>query len=183
MQRRESVSGRPAHSDRKAAAICASGVDMKSHVLRPLWVAIVLVAAVLGARLFMVPDDFGIHGASFTYNFYRLGNVEEWKAFPVKYQGRERCARCHEENVAQIASSKHVNMQCENCHGPGVGHPREVKTLPVNGSRDLCLRCHQALPYPSSLRASLPGIDGTKHKTRSECRKCHDPHHPDLEDM
>ena len=91
---------------------------MKSHVLRPLWVAIVLVAAILVAREFMVPDDFGVHGKSFTYNFYRLGNVEEWKDVPAKYRGRERCVKCHKDNSATMADSKHVNMQCENCHGP-----------------------------------------------------------------
>ena len=41
---------------------------MKRHVLHPLWVAIGVVGLILLARLFMVPDDFGIHGDSFTYN-------------------------------------------------------------------------------------------------------------------
>lgn len=155
---------------------------MKSHVLRPLWVAIILVAAILVAREFLVPDDFGVHGKTFTYNFYRLSNVEEWKDVPARYRGRERCVKCHEENSATMADSKHVNMQCENCHGPGIGHPRKIEKLPVDRSRDLCLRCHQYLPYPSSQRSALPGIDGKKHKKRHECRRCHDPHHPDLED-
>jgi len=35
---------------------------MKWHVLRPLWVAIGLIATIFVARAFMVPDDFGIHG-------------------------------------------------------------------------------------------------------------------------
>jgi hypothetical protein len=156
---------------------------MKKHVLRPLWVAIGLFALVLVARQFMVPSDFGVHGASFTYNYYRLGNVQEWKDFPVKYQGRERCANCHEDNSAQIADSKHAIIQCENCHGPGVDHPRQVKLLPIDGSREQCLRCHQSLPYPSSQRMALPGIDGERHGRRRECRACHNPHHPDVEDM
>lgn len=156
---------------------------MYKHVLRPLWVALAVIAVVLVARQFLVPADFGVHGRNFTYGFYRLGNVEEWKAFPVKYQGQSRCAKCHTENSAEIAASKHANIECENCHGPGVNHPKQVKKLPINGSRDLCLRCHQFLPYPSSLRSELPGIDGAKHMRRSECRKCHNPHHPDLEDM
>jgi hypothetical protein len=156
---------------------------MKNHVLRPLWLAIAVVATVLIARHFLVPEDFGVHGDSFTYNFYRLGNVQEWKDFPAKYQGRERCAKCHEEEFEHNASSKHKNIQCENCHGPGVGHPKKIKKLPIDGSRDLCLRCHQSLPYPSSQRGQLPAIDGETHKKKSECRRCHDPHLPDLEDM
>ena len=156
---------------------------MKNHVLRPLWVAIALVASILVIRQFLVPEDFGVHGDSFTYNFYRLGNVQEWKDFKVKYQGRERCARCHDENTAEIAGSKHAAMQCENCHGPGVDHPKQVKKLPVNTSRDLCLRCHHKLEYPGSQRASLPGVNGEKHMKKRECSKCHNPHHPNLEDM
>jgi hypothetical protein len=156
---------------------------MRSHVLRPLWVAIGLLAVVLVARQFMVPADFGVHGKNFTYGFHRLGNIQEWKDFPVKYQGRERCARCHEENTEAIADSRHAIIQCENCHGPGVGHPRQVETLPVDRSREQCLRCHQALPYPGSQRMALPAIDGATHKPRRECRACHNPHHPDLEDM
>ena len=156
---------------------------MKNHVLRPLWVVIGVIALVLIARQFMVPSDFGVHGASFTYNFYRLGNIQEWKDVPVKYLGRDRCAGCHDENSAQILASKHVNMECENCHGPGAGHPREIKQLPVDPSREQCLRCHQYLPYPSSQRMALPAINGERHGRRRECRDCHNPHHPDVEDM
>jgi hypothetical protein len=155
---------------------------MKNHVLRPLYIAIALVVAILIARHFTVPGDFGVHGESFTYNFYRLGNVQEWKNFPAKYQGRERCARCHEENSEKSAASKHARIQCEDCHGPGAGHPKQIKRLPVNGSRELCLRCHQYLSYPSSQRSALPGIDGKTHKKKFECHECHDAHNPDLED-
>ena len=52
---------------------------MKSHVLRPLWILIGIVVLTQAARFLIVPPDFGIHGKSFTYNFYRLSNVDEWK--------------------------------------------------------------------------------------------------------
>ena len=65
---------------------------MKRHVLHPLWLAIGVIAAILIARQFMVPDDFGINGSSFTYGFYRLGDIQDWKNFPVKYEGRDYCA-------------------------------------------------------------------------------------------
>ena len=155
---------------------------MQNHVLRPLWVAIGLIAVVLVARQFLVPPDFGVHGESFTYHFYRQGNVQEWKDVPVKYVGQERCARCHEDISAAHAGAKHAAIQCENCHGPAAGHPRQVKELPVDRSREQCLRCHQHLPYPSSLRMALPAIDGESHRPRRECRACHDPHLPDRED-
>ena len=91
---------------------------MKWHVLRPLWVAIGLVGAIFVARMFLVPDDFGVHGQNFTYGFHRLSNIQEWQDFPVKYQGRESCEECHEENLAALNGSTHQTVECENCHGP-----------------------------------------------------------------
>ena len=118
---------------------------MRSHVLRPLWVAIALVLLILIVRPFLVPDDFGVHGRDFTYGYHRLSNVQEWKDFPMKYQGKEYCAECHEENIQQIASSPHKAIQCENCHGPGIGHPEENQKLPIDRTREQCLRCHALL--------------------------------------
>ena len=155
---------------------------MKNHVFRPLGLVLGLVIMILIARQFMVPDDFGVHGDSFTYNYYRLSNVDEWKEFPVKYQGRERCAKCHEENSTSISESRHKKIQCENCHGPGAGHPREVKKPVIDNSREQCLRCHALLEYPNSRRGMMKGIDPDRHMRKFECKKCHDPHNPNLED-
>lgn len=155
---------------------------MKKHVLRPLWVAIGLVLLILIARPFLVPSDFGVHGKNFTYGFYRLSNVQEWKDFPVKYQGREFCLECHEENVRQNNMSSHKAIQCENCHGPAAGHPDEIEKLVIDTSRELCLRCHASLDYPNSSRSLIPNIDGERHKRNRECSKCHNPHNPS-EDM
>lgn len=155
---------------------------MKSHVLRPLWVAIALVLLILIARPFLVPDDFGVHGKNFTYGYHRLGNIQEWKDFPVKYQGMEVCAECHEENVQQVSSSPHKAIQCENCHGPGAGHPEELAKLPIDTSREQCLRCHSLLEYPNNARNSVPGVDPARHKRNRDCSKCHNPHNPEEDD-
>ena len=98
---------------------------MKWHVLHPLWVAIGLLGLILLGRTFLVPDDFGVHGESFTYNYHRLSNVQEWKDFPVKYQGKESCAGagCHDDNVKTNRRGPHRRIQCENCHGAAYGHP------------------------------------------------------------
>ena len=151
---------------------------MKNHVLRPLWVAIGLVALILIVRPFLVPDDFGVHGRNFTYGFHRLSNIQDWKDFPVKYQGREYCLDCHEKNFNLISTSSHKNIQCENCHGPAVGHPDEHEDLAVDKSRELCIRCHASLEYPNSNRASLPHINNQRHKRKRPCSNCHNPHNP-----
>ena len=154
---------------------------MKNHVLRPLWVALAVVGLVLLLRSFMVPDDFGIHGRNFTYGFHRLSNIDEWRAVTVKYRGNADCLVCHEENAAEASGSRHQGLQCENCHGPAMDHPDTPAVLAIDRSRELCLRCHALLPYPTSLRGALKGIDPASHYPEALCSECHNPHKPDLE--
>ncbi len=156
---------------------------MKNHVFRPLFAAILFVAALLTVRHFLVPSDFGVHGESFTYNFYRAGSVNDWKNFLVSYKGRAYCEECHEENTESITSSKHAIISCENCHGPAMNHPDEPEVLTVDKERGLCLRCHARLPYPGSLRSEIAAIEIGEHNLGEECVECHNPHNPSLEDM
>jgi Cytochrome c3 len=151
---------------------------MKRHVLHPLWLALGLVVTILVARQFLVPEDFGVNGRNFTYGFHRLSNIQEWKDFPVKYQGRESCADCHEENYRLNRRSPHKRVQCENCHGPSRGHPDEIAMLPVDTDRSLCLRCHANLDYPNTARADMPNVDDRTHHRRHACADCHNPHDP-----
>jgi hypothetical protein len=39
------------------------------------------------------------------------------------------------------------------------------------------------LPYPTSQRSELPGIDPQDHNPGENCVDCHNPHNPDLENM
>jgi ribosomal protein L37AE/L43A len=156
---------------------------MKNHVLRPLWLVLAGIAALLVVRYFMVPADFGVHGRNFTYGFHRLGSIDDWKNFKVKHRGKEYCQECHEEKVEEILASPHSIIQCENCHGAAVDHPDNPETLPIDTSRLLCLRCHAYLPYPQSNRADMPSVDPEEHNTDENCVECHNPHNPSLEDM
>lgn len=162
---------------------------MKNHVLRPLYAAIAVVALILIVRGVVVPADFGDHGKrsdgkNFTFAFYRAGAIDDWKAFPVKYKGTQVCAECHDDKAAEHQSSKHHNIQCENCHGPALGHPDNPEKLPIDRSRELCLRCHADLGYPaSSARSNIPAIDPAEHNPGEQCADCHNPHKPNLEDM
>lgn len=154
---------------------------MKSHVLRPLFVVIGLVVIILIARLFIVPEDFGIHERGYMYGFYRKSNEEEWKAVKVKYQFNNKyCIDCHSDKYNSMMESPHAIMSCENCHGPALKHPSDPPKLQIDKSRQQCLRCHTYLPYPTSGRADIIGIDPEKHNPGIGCVMCHSPHKPNL---
>lgn len=154
---------------------------MKTHVWRPLWVALALVALILLLRVFLVPKDFGIQERGYMYGMHRLSNEAEWKQVTVKYRGSAGCQECHEENYATIKASPHAEIPCENCHGPRGEHPDNPEKLSIDKDRSLCLRCHQGLPYPKNARGQLPAIEGKEHHAGQECVSCHNPHDPTQE--
>lgn len=150
------------------------------HVLRPLFVFLAFVGIVLIARAIYVPSDFSIHERGYMYGWHRKSNEEEWKQVKVKYQGKEYCQGCHGDKYKDLQSSPHSIIQCENCHGPSLDHPSDPLKLSIDRSRQLCLRCHAFLPYPTSNRANIKGIDPEKHNPDIECSMCHAPHKPNL---
>ncbi|NOX19930.1 MAG: cytochrome C [Nitrospirae bacterium] len=154
---------------------------MSSHVYRPLFVVLAVIALILLARSFVVPPDFGIGERGFMYGFHRKSNEKEWEAFKVKFKTRQYCKDCHPEKYENIMSSKHRIIQCENCHGVAIDHPENPPKLVINKERSLCLRCHSYLPYPTSQRGKLKGIDPEKHNPEMQCVMCHNPHKPDME--
>ena len=156
---------------------------MKSHVWRPLWVVIGLVVIIFVVRWIYVPSDFGTHERGFTYGFYREHSIGDWKKVSVKYQGKDTCARCHKAETKALIGMPHSVIQCENCHGPGAGHPDDPAKLPIDRSRELCMRCHTKLEYPSSARGALRGIDPATHNPGTPCVECHIPHRPTLENL
>lgn len=161
---------------------------MKSHVWRPLYVVIAFVVALLVFRFFYIPNDFGSGKPGFMYSFHRKSNEEEWKKQPVKYgiTGRQKmheyCGECHGAEVKTRSEDLHGIIPCENCHGPALNHPDNPEKLTIDRTRELCLRCHTSLPYTTSERKRIPGIDPKEHNQGLECVMCHDPHNPRLED-
>jgi len=151
---------------------------MKNHVFRPLIVFLGIVGLILLARVFLVPKDFGVHERGYMYGWYRKDNEQFWKDFKVKYQGREYCSGCHPANYDVIKKTPHKNIECENCHGPAVDHPEAPPKLALDKSREQCLRCHYPLPYPTSGRSKIRGVDPDTHNPDIECSMCHNPHNP-----
>lgn len=156
---------------------------MKNHVWRPLYVVVAIAAAILLFRAFYVPADFGVHDRGYTFGFYRLSNEQEWKDYPVKYQGNSYCNDCHYDQADVFAVSLHAMMSCENCHGAAFDHPENPEKLQIDRSRDLCSRCHSQLYMPSSGRNDIVGIDPAEHNVGMACVDCHNPHNPSLEEM
>lgn len=154
---------------------------MKSHVWRPLWVVVGMVALILAFRYFYVPSDFGVGERGFMYGYHRAGNQQEWENLEVKFRTIDYCRDCHPDKVENVLSSKHRKIPCETCHNPAYKHPEDPPKLPIDRSRELCYRCHVYLPYPTSGRSKLPGIDKEEHNPGMECALCHNPHRPDLE--
>ena len=156
---------------------------MKGHVWRPLYAVICLVVLVLVARYFIVPEDFGIYERGYMYGFHRKSAEDYWKAFKVKYQfNSDYCKDCHADKYS-IMQTPHAILRCENCHGPVLDHPSDPKKLTVDKKRELCLRCHFPLQYPTSDRANIRGVDPEKHNPGIACSDCHNPHMPNLEAM
>lgn len=156
---------------------------MKNHVWRPLFVVIGVVIAILLFRAIYVPSDFGAQERGYTFGYHRLSNEQEWKDYPAKYKETEYCNECHDDKVAELHSSPHAMIPCENCHGPALNHPDDPEKLPIDRSRELCIRCHAKLVMPSSDRNDIPGIDPAEHNVGEMCSDCHNPHNPNLEDM
>ena len=154
---------------------------MKSHVWRPLYAVIGIVAVILLIRVFYVPKNFGIGERGFMYSWHNKDNEQFWKDFPVKYKfDSTYCKDCHPDKYDSIMQTPHAIINCENCHGPVLDHPSEPQKLKIDKSRGQCLRCHYPLPYPTSGRANIRGIDPEKHNPGIECAMCHNPHNPKL---
>jgi predicted CXXCH cytochrome family protein len=151
---------------------------MKNHIWRPLLVAIGFVLAILSIRSFLVPPDFGIHERGYMYGWHRKGNEIEWKAVAVKYRTSSFCIKCHKKEYQEILDSPHMNIMCENCHDPAINHPEKQGSITIDRGRKLCIRCHSKLPYNSSARGIIHGIDPAKHYPEAECVLCHYPHNP-----
>lgn len=146
------------------------------HYFRPLLVFVGAAGLGLAIRLIMVPADFGIQETGYMYGWYRKSNEKEWQAQEIKYQGKEYCQSCHAQPYQDIFSSSHRLIECENCHGPALTHPADPAKLVKNTSRELCLRCHAYLPYPTSKRSEIKGIDHNEHNPGMECISCHEAH-------
>lgn len=154
---------------------------MNNHVLRPLYVVLAVVAAILLLRTVLVPADFGFYERGYMYSWHRKSNEADWQAVKVKYRGSAYCRECHADKYDDIKNSPHAGINCENCHGPNMDHPKDPPTLTIDRRRELCVRCHFRLNYAASGRGKIKGINHETHHPEEECTLCHYPHNPKRE--
>ena len=145
-----------------------------AHLIRVAALFAFGLLAFLVLRHIFVPPDFGVYG------FYRAGALDDARARPVSYAGRETCAVCHGDVIESQKDSRHAQLGCEGCHGPLAKHAGgefdpKPKTLDPRG---LCLTCHVKM---AGKYASFPQIDPVEHAGDADCTVCHQPHHPKIQ--
>jgi cytochrome c553 len=133
------------------------------------------VALVLGlvARHFLIPDSF------FRYGHYRADSASEIAALQPVHVGSARCEKCHDDRYSEWSASNHKSVACENCHGPGQGHPKGgKKKLPIaEDTIRLCSLCHEAT---AGRPVAQPQVLLAQHAPGEQCKGCHNPHSPKI---
>jgi ribosomal protein S27AE len=144
---------------------------LPDQVVRLSIILLLVVGALIFARLTFVPKSFGIDG------HYRSDALVTIINQPVKYAGSRACGDCHSDMVDLKSSSFHRNLACEVCHGPGAKHADAPdKFLPIiPRKRDNCTHCHD---YLISRPTGFPQINEPYHNPGKPCITCHNPHDP-----
>ena len=132
------------------------------------------IAALIGARYFLVPETFGMYG------HYRAAAVDEEREQTPVYAGYTACGDCHIDVFEAKAHSGHVNLSCETCHGPSREHiMSDAEILPeIPRNREFCELCHG---YNPARPSGFPQILITSHFPAEACLDCHDAHSPVIE--
>lgn len=142
-----------------------------AHVIRVVGVFAIGFLAFLVVRHLLIPPDFGVHG------FYRAGALDDARARPVAYAGRETCETCHEDAAGALRQGRHAAIGCEGCHGALASHAGgtsdEKPALP--DTRRLCATCHTRMAGKYN---GFPQVDPATHAGDVACATCHVPHRP-----
>lgn len=143
------------------------------HLIRVVLLLALGTIAFLVIRRAVVPADFG------KYGHFRAASMDDVRARPIKFAGREACEACHSDQVEAKSKGKHANVACEACHGPLANHAEDpgsvVPQLPDTAV--LCVRCHEA---NSAKPKNFPQVVSADHSAGLPCNTCHKPHNPKI---
>lgn len=143
------------------------------HLVRVVILLILGIAAFLVVRRLVIPPEFG------KYGHFRPAAMDEIRARPIKFAGREVCEACHSDQAEVKAKSKHAGVGCEACHGPLARHAEDpTSVIPkLPDTAILCARCHEA---NSAKPKSFPQVVTAEHSAGLPCNTCHKPHSPKI---
>ena len=137
-------------------------------------VVLLLALAVIAffvVRKLVIPKDFG------KYGHYRPAVLDEVRARPVKFAGRDACAVCHSDQAETKSHGKHANVACEACHGPLARHAEDPSSVvpKLPDTAVLCARCHES---NQGKPQTFPQVVTAEHSNGLACNTCHKPHSP-----
>jgi len=146
---------------------------MPKHVVRLLALMGIAVVLALIAKWIFTPESF------YRFGHYRANSVVEIASLEPVHMTPAYCEKCHDDRYAEWSDSSHKSVSCENCHGPGKGHPKGgVKKLPIQKDTIRhCSLCHEATP---GRPATQPQIVLAEHAPAEQCAACHNPHSPKI---
>jgi hypothetical protein len=140
------------------------------HLLRFAFLFVIAFVLFLVIRHFVVPKTFG------QYGHYRGASIGEMAARPVHFAGHETCETCHADILEMKKVGKHVNVNCEACHGPLAKHADDPSIQPAKlDTAVLCIRCHAA---SAAKPKGFPQVNADQHSGGLACETCHKPHSP-----
>jgi hypothetical protein len=140
------------------------------HLVRLAAIFVVGILVFAVARAEFVPKDFGRDG------HYRPGAIDDVRARPIAYAGRNTCTECHADVIETAAPSKHKRLPCETCHGPSARHVADQEVAPPKLDPNFCIRCHAA---NTGKPTGHPTVDLKDHSEPTDtCATCHKPHDP-----
>lgn len=149
-------------------------IDWRRTGIRALRVGVVaaVVAVVLGVGAFATATIYADYGA-----VKNEPNARAWAALTPRFAGAAACTACHGQQATAQDASIHVDVSCEDCHGPAADHAASdaaARTVVLaKPPSSICARCHSAT---TGRPASFPQVDLATHYVGGPCLRCHDPH-------
>jgi len=132
----------------------------------------------------------GCHNTSYQ-GWFSTEHAKAWAGLQGSGNATSACEPCHVTGfglpggfVNNVTTPEMVDVQCEECHGPGTSHamapPNQKKaTIVVNFSAEVCGQCHQGEHHPFYSEWSLSGHADALVNLRGSpvandtCLQCH----------
>jgi len=135
-------------------------------------IVIVVASVALGIAAFAAATVYAQYGA-----VRNEPNAQAWAGLTPRFAGQAICTSCHAHEATIQDASIHVNVSCENCHGPLAAHAvsdAAARALPPGKPHsEICVTCHAVT---AGRPATISQIDPAAHYSGGECLRCHDPH-------